>query len=378
MLDEELPPSGLEAMTQSPDIGAVTHPYLPFVQSNGWGKRFGVNPEAGPTVEFSDWLLPGQGAAPVTLFRVMLTVFVVLVGPFNYWILRAWGKQHLLVVTTPILAALFTVALLGYALLADGLATKARVQSLTYLDQPQGEAVSWARMSYYAGIAPRRGLQMPTEAMMIPVRAPGDQTLWGGERGSNRLLIWNDTQQLASGWLPSRTPTQFLQVYPYQTDLRINITAEAQRVTARNALGSPLELLVVADPAGKLWMADGCAADATAQLKQVTRAKAFEALRGELMDREPAFPPGTSSQDFELDAGRQGYARKYGFFASEPNLGFSGNRMAIALSALKGTSGKRVQLAPRSYVAIAETSKLVPLGTQATEAASCHVILGSW
>ena len=111
---------------------------------------------------------PRRGAVPVVSFEVLITLFALAIGPINYLLLRRWKRLHLLVVTVPLGATAVTFALFGYALLTDGLGTRLRVRSLTRIDQHRGEAITWARLSYYSGLSPRGGLEFPTTSWSCP------------------------------------------------------------------------------------------------------------------------------------------------------------------------------------------------------------------
>ncbi len=64
-------------------------------------------------------------------------------------------------------------------------------RSLTQLDQRAGEAVSWARLSYYAGVAPDGGLAMPADVALYPVMPEWAVRYgYGGAASSERELRW--------------------------------------------------------------------------------------------------------------------------------------------------------------------------------------------
>ena len=105
--------------------------------------------------------MPGIGLTPVGSFLVLIALFVVLIGPVNYYLLRRWRRLYLLLVTVPAGAALRDAALFAYALICDGLGVRVRVRGLIEIDQRVGRTVSWSRQSYYAGLAPSQGLASP-------------------------------------------------------------------------------------------------------------------------------------------------------------------------------------------------------------------------
>ena len=133
-----------------------------------WAMRHGNKPDEA-NVEFNNWLIPGVGVAPVGQFQFLISLFVLVIGPLNYWWLKRRKKLPMLLATVPAAAAVVTLLLLSFGVLADGLGVRVRARSLTMLDQTAGEAATWARLSYYAGINPRDGLALPRDTVVYPI-----------------------------------------------------------------------------------------------------------------------------------------------------------------------------------------------------------------
>ncbi len=356
-------------------------PSAAFLMQRTWVRRHGFSPSQS-VEEFSDWLIPGVGAAPITLFRVLLTLFVLVIGPLNYWLLSVYGRLHLLVITVPALAALFTVGLLTYAVVADGLGARVRVRSLTVLDQGRGEATTWARLSYYAGLSPRGGLVFPEATACYPIGAGWNDAMFGRSAVEEREVDASPgVQRLSRGWLPARTPTQMLAITSGQAEQQIRFQRAPQGLRAANGLGFDLQLLVARDPAGEYWMAENCADGETATLEAKSRSFAVGAIREHTGRQAPEPPPGLDDRTFgDSPAGPS--ARIYGgrrrsAVRMEPRL--NTNRMNALISALRGADGSDKEIPPGSFVAVSATSRLVPMGLEgADEQASMHVTLGDW
>ena len=75
-----------------------------------WDSRHGMTPDSA-NAEFAKLLVPGVGLAPVTEFRVLITLFVLLIGPLNYWLLKRAKRLHLMVLTVPLAAAGYDIGL---------------------------------------------------------------------------------------------------------------------------------------------------------------------------------------------------------------------------------------------------------------------------
>ena len=168
-----------------------------------WMLRHGVMPDVG-TEEFYAFMNPGIRGVPVYGFLVLITLFAVMIGPVNYFYLRNRRLLWLLLVTVPTTALVTSVLLVGYSVAAHGFSVRSRIRSLTVLDQKSQEEVTVARLALFAGVAPSRGLQFSPDTAVYPVFPPTDEPGF--------TVDWTETQALTSGWLLSRTRTQFLTV----------------------------------------------------------------------------------------------------------------------------------------------------------------------
>jgi len=350
-----------------------------------WCRRHGLS-MVRQNPDYWNLLIPGVGLVPVAEFCVLITLFVVGIGPLNYWLLRRWGRLHLLVVTIPLGAATVTVALFAYAVVADGLGTRVRVRSVTRLDQGRGQAVCWARLSYYAGLAPRRGLTFPDDVLVLPLEyAPVPDYR---DPPLRRELIWREGQQgeqqwFASGWLSSRTPAQLLTVRSRPSRLGLQLIRSPGNPgppQIRNGLGTRIEQLVVCSDDRKLYWAEGIDADQTVPLEQFTPqagAKFWEVFRS----NQPQVPEGIQTRYYGSGGvfGLRYYRSPYGNPAIAPPTQQT-SRLEASLADVQTLAGAGFSLLePGSYVAVVEQSPEVVLGVaSARQEASYHVILGKW
>ena len=264
-----------------------------------WYQRHGMSMGRG-NQDFWNFLIPGVGLAPVTEFCILITVFVLAIGPLNYWLLRRWKRLHLLVVTIPVCAAAVTLFLFGYALIADGLSTRVRVRSVTQIDQRRKQAACWARLSYYAGMSPGGGLTFPADTAVLPLEYQPRQGYYPPSTPQRREMVWQADQRLTSGWLAPRTATQYLTLRSRPTDRGLDlIGAEANAVEAkrplqvRNRLGTHIQQLVVWPDGGQgRYWAENVAADAVATLQPIAPAEAANRLRAVCFANQPVLPDG--------------------------------------------------------------------------------------
>jgi len=347
-----------------------------------WSARHGTAPDD-PNLSFSDLLVPGMGLAPVTEFQVLITLFVVGIGPLNYFLLKRWRRLHLMVLTVPLAAAAVTLALFAYAILTDGFGTTVRANSFTAIDQRTGEAACWSRLSFYSGLAPRGGLAMPNDVAVYPIVPDWNWRSSESMMNSKRDLRWTDDgAKMSRGWLRSRTPTQYLTVRARTSPMRLELTPIRDRMRARNALGTPVDFVVVADESDKLWLGEKLESGSLSFLKSVQRTDAVNRFRKIVNDRSPATPEalvGADSSSRSLQR-RQWRAMRGRYSTYSGNESLDANLAYASIATLAGTDGREgLALPPRSYVAVTETGPEVEFGMDGVEEeASFHVIVGQW
>ncbi len=247
-----------------------------------WTKRHGFSSRCRHQ-EFANFLIPGVGAVPVLAFLTLITIFSVTIGPLNLFVLWRRKQMYLLVATIPLISLLTTAALFGYGIASDGFGVRSRVRSLTLLDQRSKSAVSWNRVTHYAGLAPSAGLTFAPETAVFPI--------WPDNTGlESGVVDWTNTQHLKNGWLRSRTLTQFVTAAHRVERGRIEIGPVADgRLPVANGLAVSVGRLVVKNDAGQLFVGRNIAAGANAQL-QAAREDDLRELAA-VYDQFPLMPP---------------------------------------------------------------------------------------
>jgi hypothetical protein len=342
--------------------------------STRWTSRNGTAPDAG-NPQFNDLLIADVGLPPIRTYRVLITLFVVLIGPVNYWLLRRSGRLYLFLFTVPLAALLTSLGLLGYALMSDGLVSRLRARSLTVLDQRAGEATSRARLSYYVGLTPSNGLMFPQDTLVTPLELV--PTTSGN--GRNRYADWNDQQHLTRGWLSARTPTQLTTARANHSEIGIDVSASDKGARqVHNRLGVRIQHLLVFDEDGGWHQA----ADVGAGERMALEALSAELLRntaatrfGKLLSAHAPAPP--EGMDFSGNDQWLWFGRAYTNYQSS-GVDPTGSRLERNLDRLRAEILQHV-LAPRSYVAIVDHPAEVITGLEGlTETQSLHVIQGTW
>ena len=336
-----------------------------------WASRHGNDPSRG-NYEFGKFLIPDVGTAPVIEFQLLISFFVILIGPLNYWLLRRRHQLPLMLVTVPIVALATTLFLFAYGFMADGFGVRVRVRSVTTLDQKRGEAISWARLSYYAGLAPSEGLTVPNDTVVYPILpARADITQINRQNQSlEREVVWDNQQHLTRGWLASRTPTQYLTISARASKKRLAFRQANDNVTVANHLQTDIKLLFVRDQDGQFYLNRDINKDESIPLTKSNPQETILELRKIVSDNEPEYPPGLEVAQVNRRRSRRNRSPQQDPTQLQSLLD---NTINASISPLSDG------LAPGTYLAITSEAPEVALGLEeVTESASFHIVRGSW
>jgi hypothetical protein len=326
--------------------------------------------------DFWELMIPGVGRAPVTAFRVLITVFVIAIGPVNYFWLKRKRKLHLLLAVVPATAAAVTIALFAYALFTDGLHARVRPRTFTSIDQNRQHAACWARTTYYAGLAPSGGMQFEEDTIVLPI----DPGAGRYNSGGSRTVRWDGKSQLLNnGWLASRTPTQYLSIRsrPSTFGLRIKPSPSGEAPTVTNGLGTAIVHLVLCDENGRLYTADATPRGEVCALKGIDAASDLPEFKQYLRSRDAALMNDMQLTDASYRGGGPFSYSYYGqsSFSPDQSEGQLETAIATAESWLRGP----ITLPPRNYIAIVEQSPEVDYGIDSPEQEMpVHIVHGTW
>ncbi len=330
-----------------------------------WPKRHGLNARV-ENRDFMQFMIPGISSVPTYSFVTFITLFAVLIGPVNYLLLSRRQKINWLIVTVPALAVVTTVCLFVYAAVSHGFTVKSRLRSLTVLDQGSQKAISTTRMALYAGMAPSEGMKFSTDTAVYPVWPTGNEF----EQGH---VDWSENQHLTSGWLRSRTKTQFVTVAPRNERGRLNVeAAKDDQVAVTNGFEWKLEYLLVNVDDKNVFYGRDIAAGAPAVLKQAATADLDE-FRDQISDARLEFP-----EDYDRDRVFTSWSSnryRYGYYQSPDIYSVAQGNMEQAIARLAEFK-TRSQLGPRTYVAIVKEVPSLDLGTKVEVVDGWHVIVG--
>ena len=336
-----------------------------------WGARHGFGPGQADRA-FFDYLIQGVGAAPVKSYLGMITVFAIIIGPVNYWLLRRAGRIPLLLITVPLGAALVICGLGIYAVTADGFATRVRMRSFTLIDRDNGEAISWSRQTYYSGVAPSGGLRFPRSSEVAAIYS---HDLHARSPKSWEIRWEDDSQRLANGFLNSRTFRQFMVTHQAPSDARLEVSQQGAQV--RNQLGVPLRYLLVKVSDDEYFWGESVREDEPLKLAPLARAEVQDRLRAYLQSDGIALQAPVGLEQGLREESWWFGSRRYGW---DPWRNFSFVDITSILELHLDTVERIEDLPPKSYLAISDQRPAaVPMGVRSgREVSSLHVIQGSW
>ncbi|WP_434383864.1 hypothetical protein [Melittangium boletus] len=185
----------------------------------------------------SDWysaqlgepMLPGV-QAPVGRFLLLITLFVLVVGPGGLMLARRKGPVAVLIAVPGV--SLFTcLAIVLWSLVIDGLSLSAARYSVTWLDRPRARALTAGVGGYYASLTPAP-FPLPASSVLL--------TVDDGSRTHHLESDWTQGQHVLGGFLPARAYREWgeLGVRPSRARLTFRSGPEGTRVL--NALGAPI------------------------------------------------------------------------------------------------------------------------------------------
>jgi hypothetical protein len=187
-------------------------------------------------------VIPGVDGVPARTYLSILIVFSLLIGPVNYWFLWRRRQQVLLVLTAPLISAMFIVLLAAYVVAGEGLGVRGRAATFTMLDQARQQAATRGSMSLYAaGMTPAGGLRFPRDAAVFPIGPEGT-----GSRDRQTLDL-TDAQRFSEGVIQARSPANFEEIAFRPARERLNFNRDAGGMSVVNGLGATVAVLVYRD-----------------------------------------------------------------------------------------------------------------------------------
>jgi|GEM_PF-6404036 len=168
-------------------------------------------PETG--FNFPPTPMPGIGEPPWFLFLGMITVFAIGIGPVAYSLLASRKKIPWILGLVPVVAGTLTAGLLVFAVLSEGLGTRAVRVSVTRLDANSGQSFTRTHFTIYSGTSPG-GYSFDDHLMLFPDM---------NSEYEFRSNSFGGRQQMSGGGIRARTIHQLTMAEPHPTDASLGV-----------------------------------------------------------------------------------------------------------------------------------------------------------
>lgn len=303
-----------------------------------WDTRHGVNYARG-TDSYWAWLMAAVGQPPVTMFVILNGLFVLVMGPLLYFVLRRRARLYLLYFMAPALALLTTLGLFAYAFVLDGFDNRARIRQLTWFDGHSGLStvaagesgaakqyprIDQSRQTYYTVMDNQKGLTFDSDSLILPVRfgelmpnysyRQADHSRSGDfeiQRNEDRFLFYGD-------YLPVRSQVHYLVTDSSTGSMPLDFQFDGKSATVTNRLSTPIESLVACDRQGTFWIAQRIEPGAKADLESV-RGNPFQEFVSETVEPSQAEP--TVYQNLFSSGDHSNIEKRFLDFSRKPKPG---------------------------------------------------------
>lgn len=335
-----------------------------------WSTRHGIS-TVHNNDDFWDFMIPGYGESPVEAFLGVITLFIIGIGPLNFWLLKKSRRLYLLPLTVAAAAFLTTVTMLVYAIVSDGITTRVRLRSYTSLEQREEDSIAstHCRHSYLAAVVPSRGLIFPLESCVYPIAPQFDQWLKRQESLNER------TQQrvLSKGYIRPRSTTQFLTTAVRKLDSEFGIVAKQGIESAVNKIGVRLSHAWVRDETGQLFYAANIGVDEPLLFQPTNAEEARKAYDQLSTKNKPAPPDGLDTSSSSI-FGNNPY-----YYSSAPPATTASSLLTKSISNPGDGANFFDGSTPKAYLLVTEQAPpFIALGTSGKQMAGFHVISGAW
>ncbi|CAM2007295.1 hypothetical protein [Acanthopleuribacter pedis] len=220
----------------------------------------------------------GELDIPRRAFIGLLLLFVICMGPLNFWFVMRHDRRVWLYATVPLLSLCATLVLVVAAFASEGITPGKRGRALVAIDHERQQAATWATGAVYLPIANRNGLFFSGRN---EIYFPNDD--WFINKGINLANgLW-----LQHGFLRTRIPFHYQERGRYPLRERLAVQFDAAGVpTVTNGFAADVAPVHVTNTAGALYRIDRIAAGETQTLSLSREAPATPPQRQPLAAAE--------------------------------------------------------------------------------------------
>ncbi|MBQ7651556.1 MAG: hypothetical protein IJS15_11390 [Victivallales bacterium] len=203
-------------------------------------------------------LMMAEPETPIGMLVLIMTVFVLIVGPLNYIFLMKRRHTALMVVTIPLVSMTYCLLVFVFVAVSSGFSIRGKIYGFTYLNQNDKLASTCALVSLLAPNMTRRDLVFDTD----------DQVRFYHE--THLDVLDKPGMQIDSGCIPVRTVLNYTvnRCGTSNERLRFNWTGPHE-LEMVNGLSAPISHFLYRDSWGHLYYAENVPEGQRAKLEKL-------------------------------------------------------------------------------------------------------------
>jgi hypothetical protein len=233
---------------------------------------------------------------PRYVFETSILLYLLVIGPLTFFVLKRKHKLNLMFVIVPIISTIFCTVILAYAIFAEGFDTRVNLFTFTELNQRTGRQSTSALAHVYSGMTPS-SYRLEGSAYGM-VNAPSG--------GRVQRISWDDTsEEISGGEIRARTSHQVSSRSSGESQEKLVFVpsgdGDSVAVTVRNGFQrSVVAVAFLTDDckAGEVWLCQDIGASESKAAEKLTMGDAALILRDAIRERAPTtvLAAGTSTR----------------------------------------------------------------------------------
>lgn len=170
------------------------------------------------------------------IYLIIVIIFIIIIGPFNFYFLKKRNKAYLIFFTAPIISLIFSGLLIGVFFIKEGFYKHYEGLSLTMINPNTNQALVNIRNSVYSSnilgkaSRPRNGMYFPQ-----------DNT----DMMNNFKVDLGDYAYLSGGFSKARTANSYGEIRLIECNSKISVRKEGNNIFAKNGFGSKQKIMVL-------------------------------------------------------------------------------------------------------------------------------------
>lgn len=178
---------------------------------------------------------------------LLVLFFAVVLGPINFLVLHMKDKKILVFISTPIIALICCILVLGYDLVFESWQFDIYRRSITFLNQNDNSAITAGSEIYISGRNRSNTLEYPLNSVIVPYSEYHDYQIPNIER----VIKLDNLQKLTQNWIRAKKPLPLAVTSIKQSRARIEVKKTDNGIEILNGLGADIDTIYIASGNGK-------------------------------------------------------------------------------------------------------------------------------